>query len=153
MTDELNPDQEKAAKFKDGVCAVIAVPGSGKTRTMMERIGILVKDHGIPPEAILGLTFTRNAADEMRNRLVPVIGRTISKGLSGHNPLILFQSVKNGRGRFRDSDRKGPDQVHPRCHQAFEIQGSCHRDGLKGNLAGQKQPHNCWRISRPLYGR
>ena len=74
MTDELNPDQEKAAKFKEGVCAVIAVPGSGKTRTMMERIGILVKDHGIPPEAILGLTFTRNAADEMRNRLVPVLG-------------------------------------------------------------------------------
>jgi len=74
MRDELNPDQEKAAKFKDGVCAVIAVPGSGKTRTMMERIGILVKDHGIPPEAILGLTFTRNAADEMRNRLVPVLG-------------------------------------------------------------------------------
>ena len=74
MTDELNPDQEKAAKFKGGVCAVIAVPGSGKTRTMMERIGILVRDHGIPPEAILGLTFTRNAADEMRNRLVPVLG-------------------------------------------------------------------------------
>jgi DNA helicase-2/ATP-dependent DNA helicase PcrA len=74
MTDELNPDQEKAAKFKDGVCAVIAVPGSGKTRTMMERIGILVKDQGIPPESILGLTFTRNAADEMRNRLVPVLG-------------------------------------------------------------------------------
>ena len=74
MSDELNPDQEKAAKFKEGVCAVIAVPGSGKTRTMMERIGILVKDHGIPPEAILGLTFTRNAADEMRNRLVSVLG-------------------------------------------------------------------------------
>ena len=62
MTDELNPDQEKAAKFKDGVCAVIAVPGSGKTRTMMERIGILVKDHGIPPEAILGLTFTQKCS-------------------------------------------------------------------------------------------
>ena len=74
MTDELNPDQKKAAEFKDGVCAVIAVPGSGKTRTMMERIGMLVRDHGIPPEAILGLTFTRNAADEMRNRLVPVLG-------------------------------------------------------------------------------
>ena len=71
---ELNPDQRKAAEFKDGICAVIAVPGSGKTRTMMERIGMLVRDHGIPPEAILGLTFTRNAADEMRNRLVPVLG-------------------------------------------------------------------------------
>ena len=40
----------------------------------MERIGLLVKNHDIPPEAILGLTFTRNAADEMRNRLVPVLG-------------------------------------------------------------------------------
>ena len=66
---ELNPNQKKAAQFKDGICAVIAVPGSGKTRTMMERIGILVKDHNISPENILGLTFTRNAADEMRHRL------------------------------------------------------------------------------------
>jgi len=70
----LNPDQKRAAEFRDGICAVIAVPGSGKTRTMMERIGMLVRDHGIPPEAILGLTFTRNAADEMRNRLIPVLG-------------------------------------------------------------------------------
>ena len=79
MSDDLNPEQEKAAHFGDGICAVIAVPGSGKTRTMMERIGILVKSHGIPPERILGLTFTRNAADEMRNRLVPVLGDLASR--------------------------------------------------------------------------
>ncbi|MGB2690125.1 MAG: UvrD-helicase domain-containing protein [Desulfobacterales bacterium] len=72
--DELNPEQQLAAKFRDGVCAVIAVPGSGKTKTMMERIGVLVNEYNIPPENILGLTFTRNAADEMRNRLVPVLG-------------------------------------------------------------------------------
>ena len=40
MKDELNSDQKRAAGFKDGICAVIAVPGSGKTRTMMERIGL-----------------------------------------------------------------------------------------------------------------
>jgi len=72
--DELNPEQQLAAKFRDGVCAVIAVPGSGKTKTMLERIGVLVNDYKIPPENILGLTFTRNAADEMRNRLIPVLG-------------------------------------------------------------------------------
>ena len=55
------------------------VPGSGKTRTMMERIGILVNEYGIPPEHILGLTFTRNAADEMRSRLVPVLGDLSSR--------------------------------------------------------------------------
>jgi len=72
--DELNPEQQLAAKFHEGVCAVIAVPGSGKTLTMMKRIGVLVNEYNIPPENILGLTFTRNAADEMRNRLVPVLG-------------------------------------------------------------------------------
>jgi DNA helicase-2/ATP-dependent DNA helicase PcrA len=79
MTDELSDEQEVAAQFLDGIAAVIAVPGSGKTRTMMERIGILVKKHGIAPENILGLTFTRNAAEEMRNRLVPVLGDLASR--------------------------------------------------------------------------
>ena len=79
MSEELNPKQRKAAQFKDGIAAVIAIPGSGKTKTMMERIGILVNEHGIPPENILGLTFTRNAADEMRSRLVPVLGEMSSR--------------------------------------------------------------------------
>ena len=46
---------------------------------MMERIGILVKIYGVPPENILGLTFTRNAAEEMRSRLVPVLGEMASR--------------------------------------------------------------------------
>jgi len=75
----LNKEQKKAAEFLHGIAAVIAVPGSGKTRTMMERIGILVKKHNIPPENILGLTFTRNAAEEMRQRLVPVLGDVASR--------------------------------------------------------------------------
>lgn len=70
----LNKEQEDAASFLNGVAAVIAVPGSGKTRTMMERIGRLVNEHQIAPESILGLTFTRNAADEMRHRLSGVLG-------------------------------------------------------------------------------
>ncbi len=75
----LNREQKKAAQFRNGIAAVIAVPGSGKTRTMMERIGILVKQHKVAPENILGLTFTRNAAEEMRQRLVPVLGDMASR--------------------------------------------------------------------------
>jgi len=45
----------------------------------MERIGKLVIDHGVSPENILGLTFTRNAAEEMRQRLVPVLGEKASR--------------------------------------------------------------------------
>lgn len=75
----LNLQQQKAIDFKDGICAVIAVPGSGKTLTMMERIGILVNRHGIHPENILGLTFTKNAAEEMKHRLNQVLGEKASK--------------------------------------------------------------------------
>ncbi|MBT4526272.1 MAG: UvrD-helicase domain-containing protein, partial [Deltaproteobacteria bacterium] len=71
---DLTPEQLKAAESKNSIVAVIAVPGSGKTRTMMERIGILVNKHGIAPENILGLTFTKNAANEMKLRLVEVLG-------------------------------------------------------------------------------
>ena len=62
---ELNKEQQAAADFLDGVCVVVAVPGSGKTLTMSHRIGNLVR-RGVAPENILGLTFTRNAAEAMR---------------------------------------------------------------------------------------
>lgn len=70
----LTPEQRRAAECQNSIVAVIAVPGSGKTRTMMERIGILVNQYGIAPENILGLTFTKNAADEMKQRLIEVLG-------------------------------------------------------------------------------
>jgi len=41
---------------------------------MMERIGNLVKRYNVPPESIIGLTFNRNAAEQMKKRLVPVLG-------------------------------------------------------------------------------
>ncbi len=63
----LNKEQEEAANSILGIAAVIAVPGSGKTLTMTRRIGNLVQLHNVPPEKILGLTFTRNAADEVRS--------------------------------------------------------------------------------------
>jgi DNA helicase-2/ATP-dependent DNA helicase PcrA len=46
---------------------------------MMRRIGLLVIQHNVPPENILGLTFTRNAAEEMRQRLIPVLGELASR--------------------------------------------------------------------------
>jgi DNA helicase II / ATP-dependent DNA helicase PcrA len=69
----LNKEQQAAANFLDGVCVVVAVPGSGKTTVMTRRIGNLVMMHGVAPENILGLTFTRNAADSMREKLAPVL--------------------------------------------------------------------------------
>ena len=76
---DLNKEQRRAAEFKGGICCVIACPGAGKTRTMMERIKLLVIKHNVPGENILGLTFTKNAAEEMRQRLIPLLGDKASR--------------------------------------------------------------------------
>jgi DNA helicase II / ATP-dependent DNA helicase PcrA len=73
MSMKLNKEQQAAADFLDGICVVVAVPGSGKTTVMTHRIGNLVMKHGIAPESILGLSFTRNSADAMREKLAPVL--------------------------------------------------------------------------------
>ena len=75
---ELNEQQKQASDFMFGVASVIAIPGSGKTLTMINRIGNLVRC-GVPSENILGLTFTRNAAQAMRKKLRIVLKDGASK--------------------------------------------------------------------------
>ena len=70
---KLNSRQKESANFLFGKACTIAIPGAGKTITMSTRIGNLVKKHKIPPESILGLTFTRNAAQAMREKLDPIL--------------------------------------------------------------------------------
>ena len=70
---QLNPQQEEAANHKTGPCLVVAVPGSGKTRVLVERTVRLIKD-GIESRNILSLTFTNKAAKEMKQRITVSLG-------------------------------------------------------------------------------
>ena len=70
---ELNPAQYEAATTLDGPLLVIAGAGSGKTRTLTYRVARLVET-GVPPAAILLLTFTRKAAEEMLARAAMLVG-------------------------------------------------------------------------------
>lgn len=63
----LNPSQLEAVMSLEGPVLVIAGAGSGKTRTLIYRVARLV-EVGVDPEAILLLTFTRKAAQEMLDR-------------------------------------------------------------------------------------
>lgn len=64
----LNKEQEKAANVFEGHICVNAGAGSGKTRVLVTRIANMLKA-GIAPDKILAFTFTRKAADEMKERL------------------------------------------------------------------------------------
>jgi DNA helicase II / ATP-dependent DNA helicase PcrA len=63
----LNPEQLEAVRAREGVFVVPSGPGSGKTRTIVERVNSILED-GYPADTILALTFTRNAALEMAER-------------------------------------------------------------------------------------
>ncbi len=63
----LNPSQEKAVTGS-GFQLVLAGPGSGKTKVIIEKI-IHLLDRGVPPQNILALTFSEKAASEMSERI------------------------------------------------------------------------------------
>ena len=70
----LNDAQWRAVSSSDPTVAVIAGPGSGKTRTLVYRIAYLVQQRGVRPEKITAVTFTNRAANEMRERLEALFG-------------------------------------------------------------------------------
>lgn len=90
-TDALDPDQSAAAAIVDGPLLIVAGPGTGKTRTLTHRLARLVEG-GAAPEACLAITFTRRAADEMRERLdalLPAAGRVAVATFHGLGLRIL----------------------------------------------------------------
>ncbi len=70
----LNPAQIQAVAVRDLDVLVLACAGAGKTRVLIERLARLVETD-TPPWAIMAVTFTNKAADEMRERLAARIGK------------------------------------------------------------------------------
>ncbi len=77
----LNPSQFEAVTHREGPLLVIAGAGSGKTRTLIYRVARLIES-GVPPGAILLLTFTRRAAQEMLRRAEQLVGER-SRSVAG----------------------------------------------------------------------
>lgn len=70
----LSDSQKKAVQCEDKYIAVVAGPGSGKTRVLTERIRYLVSEKNTPEKQILALSFSSKAANEVRKRLKDQMG-------------------------------------------------------------------------------
>lgn len=72
---KLTEHQLDAVKSVDGNILIHAGGGAGKTAAFTARIANLIANEGVSPEEILGLTFTKEAAENMRKRLKKLIGK------------------------------------------------------------------------------
>ncbi|MCP4747012.1 MAG: UvrD-helicase domain-containing protein [Desulfobacteraceae bacterium] len=77
-----NSGQQAALDHCQGPLIIIAGPGTGKTRTITSRITALIKTGKVKADRILAITFTNQAANEMRNRLTDMLdGSTVTAQL------------------------------------------------------------------------
>lgn len=70
LLEGLNDAQREAVTHGEGPALVLAGPGSGKTTVIVKRILYLIQVRQIPPEEILVVTFTKDAALSMQQRFV-----------------------------------------------------------------------------------
>lgn len=82
--------QEQAIKHLSGPAQVIAGPGSGKTFTIIQRILYLITHYHVPPEKILVITYTKAAANEMKERY------EAAKNHNFNNDSIIWNNVNFG---------------------------------------------------------
>jgi len=78
----LNPEQIASVTAPRGPLAVVAGPGTGKTRTLTHRIAYKVLRGEVRADRVLAVTFTNRAAGEMQERLAALLGEEQARGLT-----------------------------------------------------------------------
>jgi len=72
----LDEDQRRVVDHEGGPLLVLAGPGTGKTTTLVEAIVDRIERRGADPSQVLALTFSRKAAEQLRDRVTARLGRT-----------------------------------------------------------------------------
>ena len=75
---ELTQQQQVAVQSVDGANLILAVPGSGKTMVLVIRIGYMILCSGVSPDHVLAITYSREAAKELKLRFASIFGNELA---------------------------------------------------------------------------
>lgn len=141
---ELNTKQNQAVTSDEKRLLVLAGAGSGKTKTLLSKLNYLIEEKGVNPGNILAVTFTKNAANEMIDRLI------IQADHSDHFAMILAdkqisQDEKNSERRtwkrkYNWIDRLSLSTFHSLCYQILRTDGVNEFDNQFKILTDTKRP-------------
>ncbi len=112
LLENLDPKQIEAVKATDGPILILAGAGSGKTRVLTYKVAHFI-DRGVKPNAILAVTFTNKAANEMKER----VRKLMVYGSS------LIEKNKKGDERLLTSDMPFVGTFHAFCAKLLRIEG------------------------------
>ena len=87
----LNEEQKLAVQTTNGPLLIVAGAGSGKTKVLTSRVAYILAN-GVDPTRVLALTFTKKAAEEMKERIALLVGRRARAVVMGtfHSVFIRF---------------------------------------------------------------
>ncbi|TDN59019.1 ATP-dependent helicase [Paraburkholderia sp. BL10I2N1] len=108
MLEELNPQQREVAQLRRH-CVAIACPGAGKTKTIATKAALLLAD---PAATVGAVTFSKDAAVELRDRILTLAGTQVKRRLTAgtFHSLAFRQLGQPGQARrdiASDGDRLG----------------------------------------------
>lgn len=90
----MNQVQQQAVLHQEGPMLVLAGPGSGKTMVITERTKHLIRGHKVREDNILVITFTKAAANEMKERFLKSMGTDHTKVSFGTFHAVFFMILK-----------------------------------------------------------
>ena len=95
-----SPAQKELIDHLDGPMSVLAIPGAGKTASLVERCRVMVQEKNVNPRNILLVAFTKKAVEELKERLKRTLSDNIPKVMTLNafgNELLLNNSALIGR--------------------------------------------------------
>lgn len=106
MANTLNQAQQEAVDTINGQLLMVACPGSGKTTTMVYRLANIVA-HGVSPNNIIMMTFTKSAAEEMEKRYLTLEGAKKGVVFCTIHSLCLniIRNTKNNSGILSELEK------------------------------------------------